>query len=151
MRRLAASSWTELLVRYIVGITFVYASLHKIAAPAEFAKIIYGYGLVPHDLVNLLAIVLPFVEFVAGGALLLGVSLRGATVMIGAMLLVFMTAISVNLIRGHEFDCGCFSFHQDSSRYASQILLFRDGIYLLLCLYLLAFKSRRLCFMGKRK
>ena len=37
----------ELAVRLILGVTFIYASYHKILAPAEFAKVVYGYGLFP--------------------------------------------------------------------------------------------------------
>jgi hypothetical protein len=54
------NSWVELAFRWILGLTFVYASYHKILVPADFAKIIYGYDLFPEILINLIAIVVPY-------------------------------------------------------------------------------------------
>ena len=135
--------WVELLIRYVVGITFIYASIHKILAPAEFAKIIYGYGLFPHFLINLMAIVLPFLEFVAGAALILGVYPKAAGVLICAMLLVFIGALSINLVRGHEFDCGCFSFSSHTNEFSTQYLLVRDIFFFLICGHSVRFNGGR--------
>ena len=101
--------WIELAARWLLGATFVYASYNKILAPATFAKIVYGYDLFPHASINLIAIVLPYIELVAGLALLVGIYPRSAVLIINGMLLAFIVVLSVNLIRGHEFDCGCFS------------------------------------------
>jgi len=63
-----------------LGGVFVYASLDKIAQPAEFAKIIYHYRILGPDfdtgplMANLLAVTLPWLELVAG--LLLYVRMR---------------------------------------------------------------------------
>jgi uncharacterized membrane protein YphA (DoxX/SURF4 family) len=81
----------ELTARWILGLTFIYASYHKILAPGDFAKIVYGYGLFPHAVINLIAIILPFIEFVAGLALILGIYPRSAVLIINAMLIAFGT------------------------------------------------------------
>jgi len=47
------SNWLELFIRWLIGITFIYASYHKIVEPAHFAKIIYGYYLFPEFIINL--------------------------------------------------------------------------------------------------
>ena len=101
--------WLELIGRWILGVTFIYASYHKILAPAEFAKIVYGYGLFPGPVINLIAVIVPFIELVVGLALIFGIFPRAAALIIIAMLGSFMAAIAINLVRGHEFDCGCFS------------------------------------------
>ena len=62
------NSWIELAARWILGLTFIYASLHKILAPADFAKIVYGYNLFPEIFINLIAIIIPFLELVTGFA-----------------------------------------------------------------------------------
>ena len=67
-----SNSWIELAARWILGLTFIYASAYKIVSPADFAKIVYGYGLFPAGLINLIAIIIPFLELVGGLALLLG-------------------------------------------------------------------------------
>ena len=45
--------------RLILGGVFIYASLDKIAHPAEFAKAIGNYHVVPFGLENLMALALP--------------------------------------------------------------------------------------------
>lgn len=140
------NSWIELAARWILGATFIYASYSKILAPAVFAKIIYGYGLFPEILINLLAIILPFVELIAGLALIIGFYPRSAALIINAMLLAFIISLSINIIRGHEFDCGCFAIGANSQSTFSGPLLIRDFIYLSLGIYVLLFRNpRRLC------
>lgn len=109
MKRLVASPWLARGFEIILGAVFVYASLHKITDPPDFAKMIYHYKITPGELINLIAIYLPWVEIAAGGALILGLAgRRGAAALVGAMLLVFICAIGFNLYRGHPVACGCF-------------------------------------------
>jgi len=109
MTALIEHPWTEVILRWLLGLTFVYSSLHKIGAPADFAKIVYGYLLFPDAAINLIAITIPYLELVTGVALLMGAYPRSAALVSLIMLAGFMTAIGINLIRGIEFDCGCFS------------------------------------------
>lgn len=140
------NSWIELAARWVLGVTFIYASYSKILAPAAFAKIIYGYDLFPAVLINLTAIILPFVELLTGLALIVGGYPRPAALIVNAMLMVFIVSLSINLIRGHEFDCGCFAINADNTSTFSGLLLIRDFIYLALGLYVFLFKNpRRLC------
>jgi len=122
----------QVVFRFILGITFMAASFHKISDPGQFAQIIYGYGLFPESLINLIAIFVPFFEFFCGLLIMMGIWKGGACLIINIMLVGFIAAISINLIRGYEFDCGCFP-GSSSGRYFNPItLLFRD--IFLLCL-----------------
>ncbi len=133
-------------MRWLLGATFILACFHKIVAPAHFAKIIYGYYLFPDLSINLIAIVLPYLELFAGLALILGIYPRSAVLIIITMLLAFIIAISINLIRGHEFDCGCFSFGAAGNAFSTVQLLIRDSICFFLGLQVLFFdKYRRWC------
>ncbi|MDM8549127.1 MauE/DoxX family redox-associated membrane protein [Desulfobacterales bacterium HSG2] len=143
IRKLLDSSWAELTVRWFLGIIFIYASYHKIIEPAIFAKIIYGYDLFPGFVINLAAIFLPFVELICGCALVLGIYPRSATLIINGMLFAFIIALSVNLIRGHEFDCGCFSFGETGHVSPAGQLLVRDIIYFALGLQVFFFNGQR--------
>lgn len=87
---------------------FVVAALPKIADPPAFAHMIYNYRMLPGGLVNALALVLPWVELLAGLALILGVWKKEAAVVAAVLLIVFIVAIGFNLARGHAVDCGCF-------------------------------------------
>lgn len=137
------SSRIELAARWILGLTFIYASFHKIVSPADFAKIVYGYGLFPEILVNLIAIIVPFLELITGLALVIGFYPRSAALIINALLLAFVVVISINLIRGHEFDCGCFSAGQSGYTSSPKVTLVRDVIYFILGLQVILFSGIR--------
>ena len=136
--RLLCHRLARLVARWILGGTFVYASLHKIVDPAGFAKIIYGYYLFPDYSINLIAIITPFLELFSGLALILAIYLRSAATMISSMLLFFIVILSINIARGHEFDCGCFSIVEAGHTSAVVELLIRDiflfvfGVYVVL-------------------
>jgi len=135
-----------LIARWVVGGMFLFACYHKIVEPAHFAKIIYGYYLFPDVSINLIAIILPFLELFAGVALILGIYPRSAVLIINAMLLAFIVAIAINLIRGHEFDCGCFSFGTTGGTFSVVQLLARDIVCFFLGLQILFFdNSRKWC------
>ena len=150
--KISNNSWFELAARWFLGATFIYASYSKILAPAVFANIIYGYDLFPAMLINLFAITLPFIELIAGLALIIGVYPRTAALIINTMLMTFIISLSINIIRGHEFDCGCFTINADSQSTFSGPLLIRDFIYIALGIYVFLFRnSRRLCLTATEK
>jgi uncharacterized membrane protein YphA (DoxX/SURF4 family) len=132
-----------LAARWFLGATFIYASYSKILAPAVFAKIIYGYDLFPGLLINLIAILLPFVELIAGLALIVGFYPRSAALIINVMLLAFILSLSINIIRGHEFDCGCFAINASNQSTFSGPLLIRDFFYLAMGIYVFFYRNSR--------
>lgn len=140
---LLTNSKVDLLVRWILGLVFVYASIHKIFDPASFAKILYGYDILPGSLINLVAIIFPFVELFAGLFLILGIWPRSAALIINIMLVLFIMAISYNLIRGHEFDCGCFSIGRSGHVSSPKELLIRDLLWFALGVVAILFRGRR--------
>ena len=103
-----ASPWLTVRVQIALGVFFVAAALPKVVDPPAFAHMVYNYRLVPGALVNLMALVLPWFELLAGIALILGIWTRTSAALVGALLGVFVVAISVNLARGNAIDCGCF-------------------------------------------
>jgi putative oxidoreductase len=131
VKNLFCNQWIELAARLTLGVTFVYASYHKILAPAEFAKLVYGYGLFPHETINLIAITIPFIELISGIALITGTYTRSAALIIIGMLIAFIIIISTNVIRGHEFDCGCFSMEANKAANSAIYILGRNIILLI--------------------
>lgn len=122
--------------RLFLGGLFVYASIHKLQDPVSFSRIIYGYRILPWWAINLLAIVLPGVELVAGALLLVGLLRRGAALTVALSLAVFIAALGFNLARGLDFDCGCLSFARSKPGAALDLLL-RDVGFLALALWVL--------------
>ena len=107
-----ASPWLTVRVQIALGLFFVAAALPKLVDPPSFAHVVYNYRLVPGAFVNLMALVMPWLELLAGLALILGIWTRVSTGLVGALLLVFIAAISLNLARGNAIDCGCFDVAQ---------------------------------------
>ncbi|MGK2860219.1 MAG: MauE/DoxX family redox-associated membrane protein [Thermoanaerobaculia bacterium] len=108
LRKLLSSDWLTVRVQIALGAIFVAASLPKLLDPPSFAQMIYNYRLVPGFAINAIALLMPWLELLAGVALILGIWRRPAAAMIGAMLLVFVVAISINLGRDNAVNCGCF-------------------------------------------
>jgi hypothetical protein len=98
-------------VQIALGCIFVAASLPKIVDPPSFAHMVYNYRIVPGFAVNLFGLILPWVELLAGTALVLGIWRRTAAIVAGTLLVAFITGISINLLRHNPIDCGCFDVH----------------------------------------
>ena len=108
LRAAITSPWLTIRVQIALGVFFVAAALPKLADPPSFAHMIYNYRIVPGALVNLMALVMPWIELLCGLALILGIWTGTARAIVAAMLAVFIVAISINLMRGNAIDCGCF-------------------------------------------
>ena len=122
-----ALRWTVALV---LGAVFVYASLDKIAHPAEFARIVYHYRILGPSqsigpwLPNLLAVTLPWIEIVAGVFLIAGLWRREAAGVLGILLLAFIGAVSWALLHGIDIEhCGCFTVSGPGRRAGINLLL----------------------------
>jgi uncharacterized membrane protein YphA (DoxX/SURF4 family) len=139
LNRLLEARWLSLLIRVFLGLILVYSAWPKIADPPAFAQMIWNYRLLPTFLVNALAVVLPWLEFLVGLALISGLLHRGAALLAGMMLLVFITALTTDLARGIAIDCGCFSVTPAAKTPAELVAgmkldLLRDsGLLLLAC------------------
>lgn len=107
MNRLS-SKYLLFLSRALLGLIFIVASSDKIAHPELFASSIMGYKLAPIALVNLLAVVIPWLEMVSGIFLLTGLYARSASLVISLLLASFMAAITFAMLQGLDIDCGCF-------------------------------------------
>ena len=132
MRRIIDNDLLTLIVRLVVGITFIYASYYKVLDPGSFAKSIWYYHLVPGNLINLLAIILPWIELVCGLGLIVGVFYRGSVFLISIMTMVFILAIASAIARGIDLDCGCFKAAESSSSDTWTSLWFDIGLLVLL-------------------
>ena len=142
MRRVIDNDLLTMLVRLFVGITFVYASYYKVIDPGAFAKSIWFYHLVPGSLINIIAIVLPWVELIIGLGIIFGFSYRGSVLLANVMTLVFIFALSSAILRGISLDCGCFKAAASSANSAWKTLWF-DVLLMLLALQLLFSRSGR--------
>jgi len=121
-----SSSLVQTTCQIIMGGIFVYASLDKIIHPLDFASILRNYRLLPSGLIIPVAIILPWTELFLGSLLIFGFFPKKAAIGLSLLLMIFVLAILINLVRGLDFNCGCFSTSPGSSRYKGIIWIARD-------------------------
>ncbi|HEX8154730.1 MAG TPA: MauE/DoxX family redox-associated membrane protein [Thermoanaerobaculia bacterium] len=130
--------WLTIRVQLALGAIFIVAALPKITDPPSFAHMIYNYRVLPAPLVNISALTMPWIELLAGLALVLGVWRHAARNVIAALLVTFIIAIAFNLARGNNIDCGCFDVSAANRTPEEQfadmrMVIFRDLGMLLMC------------------
>jgi putative oxidoreductase len=108
LMRVISSKVLALLFRLYLGGIFVYASMYKISFPGEFAQSVASYQIVPHWGVNLMAVIMPWLELICGILLIAGIRSKAAAAIIGGMLTIFALAIFTALVRDIPVGCGCF-------------------------------------------
>lgn len=135
MRKLLSNDYLTMLCRLFIGGLFIYSALDKIAHPEQFARIVYNYHLVPAILINLFALAFPMTELIGGVCLIVGFFYTGSRNYFGLLMIIFVFAIGINVLRGVDLECGCFTV---SSRAKStgiglivrDLALFIPGIFL---------------------
>jgi uncharacterized membrane protein YphA (DoxX/SURF4 family) len=97
-----------LVFRLVLGGLFVYAGVVKVLDPLDFAQDIRNYRLVGQSLSFAAAVVLPWLEILAGLFLAAGIWKRGAALTITGLLVFFIVLTLVTMARGLDVECGCF-------------------------------------------
>ncbi|HEY0140792.1 MAG TPA: MauE/DoxX family redox-associated membrane protein [Thermoanaerobaculia bacterium] len=137
LREAITHPWLTVRVQIALGAIFIVAAWPKLLDPPSFAHMIYNYRILPGGLINITSLIMPWAEIIAGLALILGVWTRGARWLIGLMLVVFMIAITINLLRNNAIDCGCFNVADAGKTHEERIkdmwiVLIRDAGMLLM-------------------
>jgi len=142
MRRIISNDYLTLLLRLGLGGVFIYASYYKIIDPAQFAKSIWYYHIAPGYLINLSALILPWLELLIGLGIILGAYYRGAVLWANILLIIFLAALASAVMRGISIDCGCFKAASASSE-SAMLAIYSDIGYLVMGLILLFSRSKR--------
>ena len=144
MNNFLRNKYLLFLIRVIVGFVFLYAGILKISDPAGFSDAINNYDLLPLIFVNFFAIILPWIEVVAGLFLLFGISVKENSFIVSVLLIVFILAIAISLGRGLNIECGCFG--TSSGTKVGIIKLVENIVLLALSILLTKFSSVFLSF-----
>ncbi len=149
-----------LISRLTLGGFFIVSGIFKIIYVADFARAVANYKILATPLlVNIAAVTLPWIEFLAG--LLLVLSLwhhgdhpafrrpawlsrfswgifrrthRGALTILSGLLVFFIIVMAVTIFRGIDTNCGCID-PRASSRLGWPTII-RDGMLLIPALFL---------------
>ncbi len=134
--------WLAVPARLYLGYVFILACVHKIADPGAFALDVATYQLLPLWLVNITALILPWVELLAGIVIVIGFRTRAAALLLAGMMVVFMVALAWALHLDLDMSCGCFASSSDEDPISATTML-RDTAWLALALYVLIFDQGR--------
>jgi putative oxidoreductase len=126
--------WLLLVFRLVVGGVFIWAGVLKVVDPLGFAQSIMNYQAFPRTLAFLAALVLPWMEVIAGGLIIVGLFKRSSALLVSLMLIGFIALVALALARGIDTSCGCFG---SFSRRADLTLVLTDLglLYLALCVF----------------
>jgi len=126
----------QLIARFGLGGVFIYASIEKIASPWRFVNIVINYHILPEKLAIYLGFLLPWIELILGIFLIVGIFVRGSSMAVSFLLVVFLAAIVVKSLNGTISTCGCFSMSQTASDHGLAFYIGRDVFFLSLGLLL---------------
>lgn len=105
-----------LLLRLALAGLFLFSGAAKLGflgsygnSPVEFATAIRKFQIVQYDLIPYLGFIIPWVEFIGGALLLIGLSSRGAAFLLKMLLAAFTVGMLIVIVRGIEIgSCDCF-------------------------------------------
>jgi uncharacterized membrane protein YphA (DoxX/SURF4 family) len=128
--------------RLVVAAVLIFAAVQKIWMPLEFARLIREYHLLPDQVLNLVAVVLPWLEIVCGLCFLSGLWLMGTAVLLSSLNIIFVIAIAYRawLIMSStgvgffdlSYDCGCgFGVVYIPTKILENLLLVGVGLIIL--------------------
>ncbi len=130
-------------IRIALAVTFIWACIHKISNPYEFGLQVATYQILPLSLINLQAVILPWVEMVVAIFLIAGLMTRASALVTMGMNVMFIVAIALALSADLQLQCGCFASAQAGHEMDSSLLV-RDAIFLALGAVLVFMKPDRL-------
>lgn len=131
------------ICRIIVGSIFLISGLAKISDPVRFIFTLREFRLFPEFIVPFTAIYLPWLEFILGLLIIIGLMHRTASLLLAFLNSMFTLAILSVIIRGIDVDCGCFGMLADMlkiSDMADMKAVIRNLLFIVMCFYI--FKSQ---------
>ena len=120
----------------IAGV-FLYAGVSKISDPADFARAIELYRIVPRAPALIVALYLPWLEIGCAFAIFIRSLRAGALAILALCSAAFTGFIASALVRGLDISCGCFGAGGSTGSAALLASLARAALLALVCAWLL--------------
>ena len=103
-----AQPWITLLARLILGGVLLAAGWIKAMAPTEAQSSVRVYQILPTGVANSFGLILPWLEIGIALLLIVGIWVKWSGFAGGALMLLFIVAISQAWARKLPINCGCF-------------------------------------------
>lgn len=126
-------------LRIFLGFVFLFSGLSKFSGLSSFNNVIISFHILPDQITPIVAIIIPSIETLCAVSLLLGVWIKYSTVVVIALLMLFIAAIIPMLGTESQFDCGCFGPFVQSK--VDGMLLIRNIIMVVLLLLIFSYKT----------
>lgn len=128
-----------LAARLLLAGVWLISGWLKASDPIETRVAVRAYQLLPDDVSDLVAAVLPYAEIAVGVILLAGLATRIGGILSTLMLIAFLFGVISAAARGLSIDCGCFGgggqVEAGATAYTEEIV--RDTVFLIAAVYLL--------------
>lgn len=118
--------WSIVLIRIVLGITFLFAGAIKASASEEFALALVPFSILPESWTGTFAMALAWTEIAAGLLILLPRVHRIGSAMILLLALLFIGVLTWALSNGLIVSCGCFGGDETPSAAKMQLAILRD-------------------------
>jgi putative oxidoreductase len=134
MKSVLSNKYLLFCSRLCLGLVFIIASIEKIAIPEIFATNIEAYQILPVFIINIIALIIPWLELLCGIFLISGFYLRSSSLIVSALLVAFIFLLSWAIFHGLHIDCGCFGVRGGSEvswmRIIEDVLLLIMGVHI---------------------
>jgi uncharacterized membrane protein YphA (DoxX/SURF4 family) len=95
-------------LRLVFGAFFLLSGILKLKDPILFAEAVRNYQLIGDPIAPAMALFVPWIEVIAGIAVMTDRFARGAAFILTGSMVVFTLAIVISWARGLDISCGCF-------------------------------------------
>ena len=130
--------WVARVITWLFGLVFLWAGWSKLQDPAHFLLSVRSFRILPEIFAVWLALGLPWLEIVAGLAVLTGWFRRGGLLLLNVSLVIFAIALASAWMRGLEFECGCFGGSRTTSLLNAMV---RDAVLLAVGAWLMSHRE----------
>ncbi len=130
MTKILRNKFILLAAQFFIGLIFIIAGAQKIIDPNGFAESIINYRAFPLFSINIIAITLPWIEIVSGILLIFNKYIKENAFLISVLLVAFILLVISAVLRGLDFECGCFGTN-DATRVGWFKVLENIGLLLL--------------------
>ena len=114
----------QVAVRWLLGLLMLWAAVSKLANPTEFLAALYSYKLpLPQTFLQIVAVILPWVELLCGLALIANLWAETVLVLATGLFVIFIFATGQAWARGLDISCGCFKLGLSSGPQATTAVL----------------------------
>jgi uncharacterized membrane protein YphA (DoxX/SURF4 family) len=102
------SRWLSLLIRLLLGGIFIVSGTAKLPLQMEFVEIVQSYGILPDFIAVVYGFALPWVEFLVGCFLVVGIQIKSAVIVVILMCVSFLVGNIGAAVTGNYYCSDCF-------------------------------------------